>query len=541
MKRLILACLLLAIPNESAYADFSSYIKAIPGLAKQVVILKAAQLAKDGLTMAWNRFLIARGFDQESINADAHLAGSASQKRLPEMVTTPVPIAPGTIPQAIEERIARLQRKDYSWPTCRPLLLTGLPGSGKTQLGRFLAQQTGCPLVYESAAGIYAGIENSGTESIYALFKRARRRPFFSSLVFGCKKALAWILRKPQPKRTPTVIILDEFDAIGQPAPANQLLAGDRPLEVEREKAFNRLLWEVGSNPHKQANQDKRASWMRALPHNHLLRVILSDIPEGANLVPHYSCPPADLLEKTVAASFHGPAVTAAVVAMQLAQLRAQNIGVTPERLQQIQTQSRQIAEEIARAMPADSIIPFMNIMLGGNLWQHMLEEPYNYQRQFLQQYPDLQHRLRITQPPLFQRIMASVHGWLAKKELQLIYWMRAKDETDALVIATSNKQAHELDPRIHEFFEVREMQPLTAEQRMHVLQFHAQGKHLSAQVNLQATAERTAGFTGDELAAVVNEAALQAATLQHQEISPDDIGTAMEEQFARRAQAPAH
>ena len=255
------------------HATLSTYLKAIPHLAKQAVVTGIAKYTRQGIGMAWNRFLRIRGLDAESLNSDARSAGAASQKRLPELITEPVPIAGGTVPNIIRDRINRLRNREYTWPTCKPILLAGLPGSGKTQLGRYLAQQTGCPLVYESAAGIFAGIQNSGTEAIYALFNRARRRPLLASLALSCKKIFAWICRRPQPVRKPAIIVLDEFDAIGEPANRQETLAGDRPLEEERDKAFNRLLWEVARNPYKEIHPNKFPSWMNVLPDNNFLKM----------------------------------------------------------------------------------------------------------------------------------------------------------------------------------------------------------------------------------------------------------------------------
>lgn len=118
------------------------------------------------------------------------------------------------------------------------------------------------------------------------------------------------------------------------------------------------------------------------------------------------------------------------------------------------------------------------------------------------------------------------------------MWWKYAKDETDALVIATSNKRSDELDPRVHEFFEVVDMQPLTAEQREHVLQFHAEGKRLASDVNFTEIAKKTEGFTGDELAAIVNDAALKAALHKQQEVSLCDINAAYDDQIAQKEQA---
>jgi len=111
-----------------------------------------------------------------------------------------------------------------------------------------------------------------------------------------------------------------------------------------------------------------------------------------------------------------------------------------------------------------------------------------------------------------------------------LCRWMTYKGKTDALVIATTNKRAHELDLRMRDFFEIIEMHPFNQEQRLSVLQFHARGKQLADGIDLQQLSAGTAGFTGDELAALLKYAANYAAENDAQYITQEDVDRALQE-----------
>ena len=63
---------------------------------------------------------------------------------------------------------------------------------------------------------------------------------------------------------------------------------------------------------------------------------------------------------------------------------------------------------------------------------------------------------------------------------------------------------------------------------RLEILKIHSKDKKLSENVNLESIAEDTAGFTGAELANILNEAAIIATKNEHQEISNDDIEEAV-------------
>ena len=62
----------------------------------------------------------------------------------------------------------------------------------------------------------------------------------------------------------------------------------------------------------------------------------------------------------------------------------------------------------------------------------------------------------------------------------------------------------------------------------MEILKIHAKDKKVSDDVNLESIAEDTAGFTGAELANILNEAAIIATINKHEEIENDDIEEAV-------------
>ncbi len=63
---------------------------------------------------------------------------------------------------------------------------------------------------------------------------------------------------------------------------------------------------------------------------------------------------------------------------------------------------------------------------------------------------------------------------------------------------------------------------------RLEILKIHSKEKRLSDDVNLESIAEDTAGFTGAELANILNEAAIIATKRKHEDIENDDIEEAV-------------
>ncbi len=63
---------------------------------------------------------------------------------------------------------------------------------------------------------------------------------------------------------------------------------------------------------------------------------------------------------------------------------------------------------------------------------------------------------------------------------------------------------------------------------RLEILKIHAKEKRLAEDVNLESIAEDTAGYTGAELANILNEAAIIATKRQHEEIENEDVEEAV-------------
>lgn len=63
---------------------------------------------------------------------------------------------------------------------------------------------------------------------------------------------------------------------------------------------------------------------------------------------------------------------------------------------------------------------------------------------------------------------------------------------------------------------------------RLEILKIHSKDKRISEDVNLESIAEDTAGFTGAELANILNEAAILATKNKHEGIESDDIEEAV-------------
>lgn len=63
---------------------------------------------------------------------------------------------------------------------------------------------------------------------------------------------------------------------------------------------------------------------------------------------------------------------------------------------------------------------------------------------------------------------------------------------------------------------------------RAEILKIHSKGKKMAEDINLESIAEDTAGFTGAELANILNEAAIIATKCEHEKIEKDDIEEAV-------------
>lgn len=98
--------------------------------------------------------------------------------------------------------------------------------------------------------------------------------------------------------------------------------------------------------------------------------------------------------------------------------------------------------------------------------------------------------------------------------------------ETNVIVMAATNR-GDILDPallRPGRFDRKIMLDPPDANDREEVLKIHCKGKPLAGNLNLREIAERTPGFSGADLANVVNEAALLAARRDKTQVSQEDF-----------------
>ncbi len=103
--------------------------------------------------------------------------------------------------------------------------------------------------------------------------------------------------------------------------------------------------------------------------------------------------------------------------------------------------------------------------------------------------------------------------------------------ETNVIVIAATNRP-DVLDPALLRpgRFDRQVMLDLPdIRDREEILQVHSKGKPMAEGVNLRNIAERTPGFSGADLANILNEAAILAARINKKEIATEDLREAIE------------
>ena len=203
-------------------------------------------LAKFCVAAYWNSYLESHGYDDVSRREGARRAGACSIGT-PSEIQQDVPIAPSTVPELVQQRIGMLSAGNVAWPACRHLLLVGAPGMGKSQLARYIAKQSRCHFLYASAAGFMSSKENAGVETVATLFKQSRIRSEWNAWMLRLRQMIAFLLRRPIPQKKPTVVLIDEIDAIARPA-RGEVHEGDQLLEIERGKTLKRLYWELAYN-----------------------------------------------------------------------------------------------------------------------------------------------------------------------------------------------------------------------------------------------------------------------------------------------------
>jgi cell division protease FtsH len=114
----------------------------------------------------------------------------------------------------------------------------------------------------------------------------------------------------------------------------------------------------------------------------------------------------------------------------------------------------------------------------------------------------------------------------------QLLVEMDGFDVSQGIVVMGATNRPDILDPalmRPGRFDRHITIERPEVEGRVHILRIHARGKPIGADVDLDLVARRTPGFTGADLANVVNEATLLAIRDGRSEIAQDDLEEAIQ------------
>jgi len=114
----------------------------------------------------------------------------------------------------------------------------------------------------------------------------------------------------------------------------------------------------------------------------------------------------------------------------------------------------------------------------------------------------------------------------------QILVEMDGFDSNDAVIVMAATNRPDILDPallRPGRFDRRVVLDQPSLKDREAILHIHALDKPLAKNVNLKTVAERTVGFSGADLANLLNEAAILAARADQKEILQDNILTAIE------------
>ncbi|MEU6641836.1 ATP-dependent zinc metalloprotease FtsH [Saccharomonospora sp. NPDC046836] len=112
----------------------------------------------------------------------------------------------------------------------------------------------------------------------------------------------------------------------------------------------------------------------------------------------------------------------------------------------------------------------------------------------------------------------------------QLLAEMDGFDQSSGVVVLAATNRPEALDPALLRpgRFDRQVTIPLPNQaERAAILHVHTRGKHLSPDVELDRLARATPGFSGADLANVINEAAINAVRDNRTVISPDDVSAA--------------
>lgn len=114
----------------------------------------------------------------------------------------------------------------------------------------------------------------------------------------------------------------------------------------------------------------------------------------------------------------------------------------------------------------------------------------------------------------------------------QLLVEMDGFEGSEGVIILAATNRADVLDPallRPGRFDRQIQVSNPDKRARAQILAVHARNKHFAPDVNFENVAQRTPGFSGAELANVLNEAALLAVRLGHKLITLDDVDEAID------------
>ena len=112
----------------------------------------------------------------------------------------------------------------------------------------------------------------------------------------------------------------------------------------------------------------------------------------------------------------------------------------------------------------------------------------------------------------------------------QLLAEMDGFDQSTGIVVLAATNRPESLDPALLRpgRFDRQVIVPLPNQaERTAILKVHARGKHLADDVDLNVVARATPGFSGADLANLVNEAAINAVRADRSVIEADDLDTA--------------
>lgn len=117
-------------------------------------------------------------------------------------------------------------------------------GIGKTELGFYIARETGCDVLYETASGLIGPAQGSGAASVRELFNRAYKKSLLRRIKDTFKAMLLRMRKQQSAIQKPVIVILDEIDAIAQ-SRQNQVAEADQAREGERARTLEQLLTEI--------------------------------------------------------------------------------------------------------------------------------------------------------------------------------------------------------------------------------------------------------------------------------------------------------